>query len=205
MPRHRHHHHHPTAGVVGGGGGSYGGGPTAGQVGGGGYGSGANSLPGVTGVGPNGQGPQGPQIGPPPPDPQYEAWKAQQGLSLGLSNADATYQRGNLGYETGYGASGARDYTNPYSQAALYEESYKRSKLGTTNSYASQGQLNSGAYGRMQGENARNLSINQNTLAHSAANAYHGIDVNQAQNSINYGSGNVSEGLAALLKQLGIG
>lgn len=189
-----------TAGVVGGS--AYGGRPTA-QATGGGYGAGANALPGVGGVQPGGQGPK--PVAPPPPDPAYEAYKAQQGLQAGISNADATYQRGNLGYESGYGANGARDYTNPYSQAALYEESYKRSKLGTTNSYASQGQLYSGAYGRMQGENARNESINQNSLAHQAAAGYHGIDVNQASNSINYGSGNVDQGLAALLKALGIG
>lgn len=140
-----------------------------------------------------------------PPDPQYQTYLAQQGMNLGLSGADATYQRGNLGYETGYNAQGARDYTNPYSAAALLEENYKRSKTGTMNSYASMGQQNSGAYGRMQGENARNLSIGSNQLQHGASNAYHGIDVNQAQNAINYGGGVQSEGLAALLKALGVG
>ena len=195
-----------SAGVVGAG---YGAG-AAQTTGPGGYGSGANTLPGVGGVGPAGQGPAAPSALIQPPDPALEAWKANQQLGLGLGAAEATYQRGNLGYETGYNAQGQRDYTNPFNAASLYEEQFKRANLGTTNAMAGAsrqggGQLYSGAYGRQQGENARNLSISLNDLQHQASTGYHGIDVGQATNAIQYGAGSQDQSLAALLKALGVG
>lgn len=186
-PGGRRHPHHHGAGVV---------------PGSGGYGSGANGLPGVGGVQANGQ---GPQVAPtPPPDPGLLTLEAQNNLGSGLSSAVSGYRTGQIGYQTGYNQDGSLNSANPYSQAALLQESYKRSTAGTTNSYAGQGQLNSGAYGRMQNENARNLSIGSNQLQNQASNAYYNNNVTNAQNQITYGSGTVSPQLASIFKALGI-
>jgi hypothetical protein len=64
-------------------------------------------------------------------------------------NAEAAYQHANISNEYGIG-----DSSNPFSKAAMLQESYNRSKLGTTNSLAAQGQLYSGAMINAQNENA---------------------------------------------------
>lgn len=187
-------------------GGSFGGGgvvPNKGSYGGGNVGPGAAGLvpratPMVGGQPNQGLGP----VGGPPIDPQYEAYKLSSGRNLAIGNADATYQRGQLEQSYGYGASGA---ANPYSRAALLEESFKRSKLGTTNSYASSGQLYSGAYGRMQGENERQYSIGADQNRREYDQAVYGVNRGQAQNAANYGVGMDDEKFKALLRSLGVG
>lgn len=146
------------------------------------------------------QGPFNP--GGPPIDPQYEAYRLSAQRNMAIGNADATYQRGVLDQEFGYGAGGA---ANPYSRAKLLEESYKRSKLGTTNSYASSGQLTSGAYGRQQGENQRQYSISADQNRRAYDQAVYGINLGQAQNAANYGIGLDDQRFQALIRALGGG
>jgi hypothetical protein len=103
----------------------------------------------------------------------------------GVGNADTTYQQGSCSSSTGMGRSGA---ANPYSNAALLQESFQRSKLGTTNNYAAGGQLYSGAYGRAQGENQRQYSIAEDANRRAYDQAVYGVNYGQAQNAANYGT-----------------
>lgn len=150
--------------------------------------------------GPSGE-PNPAAVGGPPLDPQFEAHRASAGRNLQLAEGEGAYQRGQAEQFYGYGVSGA---ANPYSQAALLEESFKRSKLGTTNAYASMGQHNSGAYDRMQGENARNYSIQSDQNRRAYDQAVHGINYGQAQAAANYGVGMDDEAFNALRRALGL-
>jgi hypothetical protein len=63
--------------------------------------------------------------------------------------AERDYQYHNIGQQTGYDSSGnlitSGGDLNPYAQAALLKRNYDASVRGTTNNYAAQGQLYSGA------------------------------------------------------------
>lgn len=143
-----------------------------------------------------------PPVGGRPVDWQEQAYGLSATRNLNLANQDATYQRGQLEQEFGYGASGA---ANPYSRAALLAESFKRDKLGTTNSMASAGQLHSGAYGRAQNENQRNYSIASDQNRRAYDQSVYGVNLGQAQTAANYGIGMDDEAFAALLRALGGG
>lgn len=142
-----------------------------------------------------------PDVGGRPLDWQEQAYQLGAGRNLQLSQGESAYQRGQAEQHFGYGASGA---ANPYSQAALLEESFRRSKLGTTNSFAGQGQLHSGAYQRMQGENARNYSIDSDRNRRAYDQTVHGINYGQAQAAANYGMGMDDAAFEALRRALGL-
>jgi hypothetical protein len=150
-------------------------------------------------TGPSGE-PNPAAVGGRPLDWQEQAYGISANRNLALGNLDAAYQRGTLEQEYGYGQSGA---ANPYSRAALLEESYKRNKLGTTNSMAGAGQLYSGAYGRAQGENQRQYSIASDQNRRQYDQQVYGLNYGQAQNAANYGMGVDDEAFAALLRALG--
>lgn len=135
-------------------------------------------------------------------DWQEQAYNVSAGRNLALSGADAAYQRGQLEQQFGYGDSGA---ANPYSRAALLEESFRRNKLGTTNSMASAGQLHSGAYGRAQNENSRQYSIASDENRRAYDQQIYGLNFGQAQNAANYGAGVDDAAFEALLRALGKG
>jgi hypothetical protein len=59
------------------------------------------------------------------------------------------------------------DPNNPYGQAQLLKRSYDNSRQGTENSYASRGQMTSGAYGRMQASNLFDYGQRNNALQNS--------------------------------------
>lgn len=130
-----------------------------------------------------------------PLDPQFESYKATATRNLQTSQLGGAYQSAQIGNEYGFGA----DKSNPYSQAKLLEESWKRSKLGTTNSYASSGQLNSGAYARMQGENDRNYSIGVDRGTRDMNQALAGVSLGQLQAAGEYGAGVSGADFQALL------
>lgn len=93
----------------------------------------------------------GPQV-----DPMLEAQKAAAGLNIKLGDAWDAYATGQL--TTGFGNLDnptADLASNPYSRAALLQQSYNNQRRGTTNSYASAGQLYSGALQNAQEENLR--------------------------------------------------
>lgn len=142
-------------------------------------------------------GPAAPKPGP-PLDPVAEAQKAADRRNLALSDASSTYQLGRL--EQDYGIT---DKSNPYARAALLEESYKRDKRGTLNSYASQGQLDSGAYGRMQGENFRNYDISKDQLLRGYQDDKANVQLGRLQSYADYGSSMTEADFAALLRAFG--
>lgn len=103
----------------------------------------------------------GPVAQPPPLDPAFQAQQAAANLNIQFGNAWDQYQTGQIENQYGLGL----DTSNPYSRAKLLEESYTRSRRGTTNSLAAQGQLYSGAMQTAQDENLRNYSIGKDTLS----------------------------------------
>ena len=133
----------------------------------------------------------------PPIDPAFEAYRAAAGRNVSLSDAEAKYQQGALSNEYGIG-----DSSNPYSKAALLQESYNRSKLGTQNSVGGN-QIFSGSYQNAQGENDRNYSIGSDALKRAYGQASHGIQYGQAQTYANNALGVDSEKFNALLRALG--
>ena len=141
-----------------------------------------------------------PNVGGPPLDPQAEAARISGGRNLAIANADASYSTGVAEQTFGYGASGA---ANPYSRAALLQESFTRAKRGTLNSAGNQ--LYSGAYGRAQDENARNYSIAEDANRRAYDSAIYGINRGKASAAANYGTGMSDEDFNALLRALGVG
>lgn len=96
-----------------------------------------------------------------PPDPGYEQQRGsidntETNTVAGL-RGDRTRTLQDYGYTAQFDANDrlvqgslAFDPTNVFSRAALLLKKYREAKAGNTNSLASQGQLNSGAYGRQQ-------------------------------------------------------
>jgi hypothetical protein len=134
----------------------------------------------------------------PPVDPSLEAYRVAGMRNTALADASAGFQTGQIENQYGLGA----DVSNPYSQAKLLEDHYKRSQLGTTNSYAAQGQLTSGAYGRMQGENARNYNIGYDQLARAYTGAKGNILLGQLGTYANQLGGVDEQRFASLLRAL---
>lgn len=89
----------------------------------------------------------------PPYDPALEAQKTANTARRTTLGARAdrdlytTSQDYGFGYNPVTGAVGGFDPTNPFSQAALLMKARKERDQGENTSFASQGQLNSGAYG----------------------------------------------------------
>lgn len=81
-----------------------------------------------------------------------------------LADAGFVFANNQIGADYGFDATGGIDPNNPYSRAALLQESYKRSQRGTQTSMAARGQLHSGAYGRAQDEVGRNYNIGYDRL-----------------------------------------
>jgi hypothetical protein len=120
-------------------------------------------------------------VQPQPFDPQLEAARQGAAWNQQTSGAEATYQRGQTAANTGFNADGSVNTSNPYSQATLLQDSYKRSVTGTNNSYAAQGQLYSGARVNAQAANDRGYSQGYDALRRSAMDTYHGIGFGQLQ------------------------
>lgn len=137
-----------------------------------------------------------------PYDPAFQAYLAQQNNLYGISQANTAYELGQEAYQTGFNQNGTVNESNPYSEAALLKENFNRATSGTLNSYASQGQHYSGAYGRMQNENGRNYSIGYNQLANQAADAYHRIAQSQQSAAAQYGTGLTDQARLALYRAL---
>jgi hypothetical protein len=109
---------------------------------------------------------------------------------------DYQYHQGaqNYGYDSsGNLITGGADL-NPYAQAALLKRNYDNAVRGTTNSYASQGQLYSGALKNQQATNDFQYGASSDQLKRAAQAFYHGQDVN-VQNTADAGIAQ----LAALL------
>lgn len=104
-------------------------------------------------------GPGGPPGGSLAGDPNLIATQDSGNRDRWLADATAQWQRGDLAADYGFDATGGIDPNNPYSRAALLQENYRRSLRGTTNNYASAGQMYSGARHRALDEGTRQYSI----------------------------------------------
>lgn len=118
---------------------------------------------------------------PQPFDPEFEAAKLGAQWNVQISDGDAGYQRGQLAYNTGYNADGTRNTANPYAQAQLLEDSWRRSQTGTNNSMAASGQYFSGARLNAQARNDREYAIGSDTLRRGTGDQYYGISRGQLQ------------------------
>jgi hypothetical protein len=121
-------------------------------------------------------------IAPQPFDPALEAQRLSAGRNVALGNNEATWQTQNAGYNLGYNPDGTANAANPYSQAQLYADSYKRSKLGTRNSMFAAGQGYSGALLNAQAENDRSYSQSDAALRQRALQQYHSIQSGKLAN-----------------------
>lgn len=139
---------------------------------------------------------------PQPFDPAFEAQKLGATWNVQTSDAEAAYQRGQTAYNTGYDATGARNTANPYAQAQLLEDSWRRSVMGSDNSMAAAGQYFSGARLNAQARNDREYAVGSDQLKRSAADTYHGIGRGQLQTYASNSLGTNNEGYAALKRSL---
>lgn len=131
---------------------------------------------------------QAPVAAPQPVDPAFEAAKQSAQWNITTSDAEANYQTGQTAYQLGYNADGSLNTSNPYSQAMLLQDNYKRSQVGTNNSMAAAGQLYSGARLNAQGRNDRLYAEGSAGLRDQAQDRYHNIGYGRlttyGQNSI---------------------
>lgn len=135
-----------------------------------------------------------------PLDPAVASAQVAANRNVAVGDLYGTWQQGNLDQDYGFGAGGA---ANPYSRAALLQESFRRSQRGTTNSYASQGQLYSGAYNRMQNENQRNYDIGYDQRRRDYDRQSGDIGFGRLENYANAGTGVDETKFNALLRALG--
>jgi hypothetical protein len=133
----------------------------------------------------------------PPVDPQYEAYRVSAQRNVALGDADATYQAARIENQYGLGA----DRSNPYSDARMLEDAYKRNQRGTLNSYAAQ--KGSGAYLRAQDEDKRNYSIGYDRLSRDYTDAKYGVARGQLQSYADYGVGVDDARFQSILRGLG--
>lgn len=117
-----------------------------------------------------------PPVTPQPFDPALEAQRLGATWNVQLADSEAGFQRGETAWGSGYNADGSLNSSNPYSQAMLLQDSYKRGVAGTNNSMAAQGQLYSGARLNAQAHNDRVYAEQSSAQKDTARQAYHGID-----------------------------
>lgn len=144
----------------------------------------------------------GPVTAPQPFDPAAEAAKQQAQWNIQTGGAEAAYQTGQTAYQSGYNADGSLNASNPYSQAQLLQDSYKRGVTGTNNSMAAAGQLYSGARLNAQGRNDRQYAEGSAAQRDAAMNAYHQIQFGQLQNYGANAAGGNQAGFDALRRSI---
>lgn len=152
-------------------------------------------------------------------DPSYLAATAQGQRQIGLGQGQYTYLTGNtfdangriipgattgrLGAEYGFDANGNIDPNNPYSRAALLQQSYKNQQTGNTNSYAAAGHYYSGALQNAQDETTRRYNIGYDQLQRGYGDASMGA-LQGLLGAYTGAAGGVDQGaFAALLNKLG--
>lgn len=134
-----------------------------------------------------------------PEDPNVLNAQAIGQRNVAVGDLTAAFQQGNLDQSYGFGAGGAAD---PYSQANLLQENYRRSTRGTTNNYAASGQLYSGAYNRAQNENTRNYDIGYDQLRRAYDQASGNIQLGRLQTYANAGTAIDDAKFKALIQAL---
>lgn len=145
--------------------------------------------------------PQAPATPPVQPmDPSVVNAQVTAQRNVGVADLYSTWNQGNLDQDYGFGAGGA---ANPYSQAALLQENYRRAKTGTVTSYTNEQQQFSGAYGRMQTENTRNYDIGYDQLRRGYDQATGENQFGRLREYANAGTGVDDATYEALRRQLG--
>jgi hypothetical protein len=74
-------------------------------------------------------------------------------VSTGANRLGFSWDKGDRNFDPTRAATIGVDPKNPFSKMSLLQHSYEQTKAGTSNSYASMGQHNSGAFARMNKEN----------------------------------------------------
>lgn len=154
-----------------------------------------------------GKGYAAPVVSPQPFDPALEAQKTSAIRNIGLGDAEAGWQKGQLQRSSGFDSGGnligvgSADF-NPFSQAQIFQDDYKRSVTGTNNSMAAQGQLYSGARLNAQAHNDRGYAQGYDALKTGALTGYHGIQSGQLSNYATNISGVSDADFGALRKQV---
>lgn len=99
--------------------------------------------------------------------------------ALGEFNYGGARGEQNFGFDI-YGNAIRPDQANynPYSQANILQRNYDIAKRGTTNSYAAQGQLYSGALKNAQATNTYNYNRASDALQRGSLDYYHGLTSN---------------------------
>lgn len=142
-------------------------------------------------------------------DPGYAAAYSAVGNANQHAQAEHDYQygRGQQVYGVNYNGDVLGDKSggyNPYSQAAILKRNYVNSVRGTTNSYASSGQLYSGALKNAQAGNDLRYGQNFDQLKRAASDFYHGQDQtvqNVADQGVSQLAGLLGPALANFLQQ----
>jgi hypothetical protein len=144
-------------------------------------------------------------VAPPPPDWQQQAYEASQARGVQYADAQATYDRGRVQRDFGYGANGQVDPSNPYSRAALLERNFSQQQAGDTNSFASQGQLYSGALQNQKNQTTFGYLQGNNALRNEYADANANVALGQLGAYSQAGGAVSEEKIRALLRALGQG
>jgi hypothetical protein len=147
----------------------------------------------------------GQPVAPPPPDWQQQAYEASQARGVQYADAQATYDRGRIQRDFGYGDKGQVDPNNPYSRAALLERNFSQQQAGNTNSFAAQGQLYSGALQNQKNSTTFGYLQNKNDLRNQYADANADVSLGQLGAYSQAGGAVSEEKIRALLRALGQG
>lgn len=145
---------------------------------------------------------QAPVVDPQPFDAAFEAAKQSAQWNITTGTAEANYQLGRTAYSTGYNADGSLNTSNPYSQAMLLQDNYKRSRVGANNSMTAAGQYASGARRNAQGRNDRLYAEGSASLRDQAQDRYHDIQYGQLQNYGQNSIGGTQAGYDALRRSI---
>jgi hypothetical protein len=133
---------------------------------------------------------------PQPVDPAFENAKLGASWNISTADSEAGYQKGETAWGLGYNADGSLNTSNPYSQAMLLQDNYKRAQLGATNSSSTS--LYSGARVNQHAIADRHYAESSSSLKDQARNAYHGIDYGQLQTYASNSLGVSGAGFQAL-------
>lgn len=164
------------------------------------YTPGSGGIPGAPGS-PLAQDPAA--AGGPPVDPYYEAQRAASQRALRLGEAADTYQMGQVNARFGFDAAGGIDLNNPFSEAALMQKRYQEQMRGNSTSYASRGQLYSGALQNAQQYAGRQFDIGIDQLKKQRQDAVSQILLGKL-NRYSQTTGDIDQAqLDALMKALG--
>jgi len=123
------------------------------------------SKPANAAIAPISAGPAAPQTNAQPFNAAYELTAAGAEKQLADTQANLGYKK--TATEQEYGLEGPySDFaTNPYSRAALLEQSYQRANRGTQNASAASGQLYAGSNQNAQGYNRDSRDLEHNNLS----------------------------------------